>query len=40
MGVKGVFRYRTIKEEVHRRSQQFGLIECAKHIILNLTFLC
>jgi hypothetical protein len=38
-GVKDVFRYKNIKEEIHRTSQKFSLTKCAKHIILNLTLL-
>jgi hypothetical protein len=37
--VKDVFRYKNIKDEIHRTSQQFGLTKCAKHIILDLTYL-
>jgi hypothetical protein len=37
--IKDVFRYKNIKEEIRRTSQQFGLTKCAKHIILNLTLL-
>jgi len=39
MGVKDVFRFKNIKEGIHRTSQQFSLTKCAKHITLNLTLL-
>ena len=37
--VKYVYKYKNIKVEIQRKSQQFGFTKCEKHIILNLILL-